>query len=235
MNWKESKSLSLAYIYKDEPEFAGNLKYTLESLEKLSIDDNIELVILKDLNGHNALLDEEVGDLIWQYRHKNKFKINFYTDSFNNNFSEWKNKLFNICARDYILNLDADEHMRYDFFVKLFNDNYIIDDHSLMNIPRINIYNPALTEEDKNIARKWGWNFTNEFTAKDCVNFPDFQGRFYKNDGSVEWVGKVHERIFGKNNEFKSCALYPKSITDCIIHVKTFSKQIQQNSLYNSI
>jgi hypothetical protein len=239
--WNSKSSLSVAYIYKDEDIFEDNLKYTISSLSMIkACGPDVELVILKDSSGKNDDLDKNVNYLIDKIRQTDEglsrsFPIRIIEDKFENNFSDWKNKLFDHCTKEWILNLDSDEHVRYEFLLRLFLEKYIIKDHDVMYIPRINVYNPPLTNRDKDTVIGWGWRMTNEFSARDVINFPDCQGRLYKNDPNIRWSGKVHESITNLTSDVKACTYIAKDINDCIIHIKSFEKQIQQNCLYNSI
>ena len=88
-------------------------------------------------------------------------------------------------------------------------------------VPRINTVD-GLTEEH---VKMWGWR-VNE---KGWVNFPDWQGRIYKQ--KMNWHGKVHERIIGG----KYYSTFPSDELYCIQHHKTIQKQEKQNNLYSSI
>ena len=102
----------------------------------------------------------------------------------------------------------------------------ILDSNSnidLFFVPRINIVN-GLTKEH---IQKWRWN-VNE---KGWVNFPDFQGRIFKNKTDIKWSGKVHERIIGAEN-------YTSLPTDeiyCIKHIKDIKRQERQNEYYDTL
>jgi len=236
--WTENSSLSVAYTFKDEDIFYKNLLKMMSILYRLknSYWRDVELVILKDDSGNNTELNSKIENVLNKARSNSEFiPIIFKEDKFEKHFAHWKNKLSELCTKDYILNLDADETMEYDFFIKLFNCEYPIGDNDVMYIPRLNMYKPNLTDEDKDIAKSWGWRFSNEFGVNDAVNFPDSQGRLYANEYNIAWVGKVHERIYRKDGLVKACTYIPRTSTDCIFHEKSFEKQIQQNSLYNSI
>lgn len=61
------------------------------------------------------------------------------------------------------------------------------------------------------------------------INFPDIQGRLYKNNSSIKWKGKVHERIEGALRY----SILPDDMH--LLHFKTIQKQEQQNNLYQQI
>jgi len=140
---------------------------------------------------------------------------------FHKNFADWKNLLNSYCKGDFIFQLDADE-MISEYMVKNIGDitdmNKEVD---LYFVPRINTVD-GITEEH---IEKWGWN-VNE---KGWVNFPDYQGRIYRQ--KMGWYGKVHERIIG-GEKFSTL---PHDEEYCIQHHKTIERQEKQNNLYNTI
>ena len=139
----------------------------------------------------------------------------------NDNFADWKNKLNDYCAGDYIYQIDADE-MISEYMVKnlyqILEMNPSVD---LIFVPRINTVD-GLTEEH---IKKWGWRVND----KGWVNFPDAQGRIFRK--GMSWYGKVHERIIG-GRKFSSLPLDEEY---CIQHHKTIDKQEKQNIRYLSM
>ncbi len=63
------------------------------------------------------------------------------------------------------------------------------------------------------------------------INFPDWQGRLYKNRKEIEWQGKVHEKVGG----VKSYAYLPDTFIYSIKHPKTVGRQEKQNQLYENL
>jgi hypothetical protein len=144
------------------------------------------------------------------------------SDSFDNHFADWKNKLNSYCNGDYIFQLDADE-MLDESIVK--NIDQLIELNSeidLFYFPRINTVD-GITDEH---VKQWKWNVDNQ----NRINFPDYQGRLYKR--GLSWVGKVHEKISGA----RYYSILPDSeISYCIIHNKNITKQEKQNNYYNTL
>ncbi len=168
---------------------------------------NDEIVILFD----NKNGDERVLNYLLEFNKLPNVQTWRGLD-FNNDFSEWKNKLNEYCTGDYIFQLDADELIS-EYMVK--NLHEIIeanDEIDLFYVPRINTVK-GITEEH---IKKWRWNVD----ADGRVNFPDYQGRIYKS--KLKWGGKVHERIVGA--KFYSLS-----------HHKTISRQEKQNDYYENI
>ena len=149
--------------------------------------------------------------------------IILHEDAFKNNFAEWKNNLNNLCSGDYIFQIDADEipnEWLLNYLPFILENNNEID---LYLIPRINVV-VGLEEED---IAKWGWD-VNEMG---WVNFPDSQTRIYKNNPTIKWSGKVHERIVGYNKY----SYLPLTEDYTLLHVKTIEKQRKQNEFYDGI
>lgn len=145
--------------------------------------------------------------------------------SFNNDFSEFKNKLNETCnnyGADYIFQLDADE-MISEFMVN--NIENILNynkQNDVFCLPRINTVE-GITEEH---IKKWGWKLND----KKYINFPDLQCRIFK--PSVKWHNKVHETVMIGSMKFST---FPLDEQFCILHHKTIEKQELQNNLYNTL
>ena len=74
----------------------------------------------------------------------------------------------------------------------------------------------------------WHWRVD----EKGRVNWPDYQTRICKNIESIQWVGKVHERLEG----WKTSSIFPAEFEDwALYHPKDIDRQVKQNSLYNTI
>jgi hypothetical protein len=102
-------------------------------------------------------------------------------------FASHKNLFFQFCGGDYIFNIDADELPSVPL---LKNIKKIVKEHSnvdLFYIPREN-YIDNITKVKLN---EFGW----QIDAKNRINYPDTQGRIFKNKDSLKWVGDVHETI----------------------------------------
>jgi glycosyltransferase involved in cell wall biosynthesis len=150
-------------------------------------------------------------------------KITVIESEFNGDFAGWKNFLNSNCKGEWIFQLDADEYLEPDLIVnleELLNANV---DKDLILVPRINTVE-GLTEEH---IKKWNWGVND----KGWVNFPDVQTRIYKNTDTINWLGKVHERIAG----FDSYTAFPLDEVYCIKHPKTIERQERQNDYYDTL
>jgi GT2 family glycosyltransferase len=139
-----------------------------------------------------------------------------------NDFAAHKNYLNSKCTGDYIFQIDADEMITEYMLhtLPLILENNRVD---MIRVPRINTVD-GLTEQH---VKQWGWRVD----EKGRVNFPDFQTRIYRNDASISWQGKVHEKITG----CKLVSYLPLNDEYCLIHHKTIDRQEKQNEFYERI
>jgi hypothetical protein len=175
-----------------------------------------EIVILFD--GKNG--SEKVEEYLRANSINNEFA--WYKSNFEGDFAKWKNLLNSFCTGDYIFNIDADEYPNEYLITHLFmllEQNSEVD---LFTVPRINTVD-GITEAHIN---QWGWNMN----SKGWINFPDMQGRIYKNKESIQWGGTVHERIQGTMNY----SHLPMEEHWALYHPKTIERQEKQNQLYSS-
>ena len=191
---------------------------SLEKLLKFLVkwkDDGDEIVILDDYSDDKKtkqILDFYVStkDIIYEQR------------SLNNDYATQKNYLKSMCSGDYSFNLDVDE-MISRWLIK--NIHGILEDNQidLIYLPRINTVE-GLTQQH---IQQWGWNVNEE----GWINFPDWQGRVFKNRPNIKWEKPVHEMLVG----FQTYSHLPTEKPFCIRHYKTIDKQEQQNQKYAGI
>lgn len=170
-----------------------------------------------------VLMDTKGPDEVWNYLKSLEDLIIGTRGIFRNDFAEWKNKLNYLCTGDYIFQLDADEHLYPELIQiipSIIEENPSVD---LFWIPRINTVE-GLTGE---YIQKWGWTVNKE----GWVNFPDYQGRLYRNRKDIEWRGTVHEKIIGHS----TFSWLPEEELFCILHPKQLEKQIKQNTYYETL
>ena len=191
-----------------------SLEKLLRFLVKWKADED-EIVILDDYSDDKKtkqILDFYVSteDIIYEQR------------SLNNDYATQKNYLKSMCSGDYSFNLDADE-MISRWLIK--NIHGILEDNQidLIYLPRINTVE-GLTQQH---IQQWGWNVNEE----GWINFPDWQGRVFKNRPNIKWEKPVHEMIKG----FQTYAHLPTEKPFCMLHYKKIEKQEQQNKKYDGI
>lgn len=182
------------------------------------IKDGDEILIQYDEGG---VTPEVIGYLdIVSNLHRNIKVVGF---PLNSDFATFKNNLKNHSNGIFIVNVDADE---------IPNEYLVHNIHTLLEynkevdmffIPRINTVE-GLTDED---IKRWGW----KVNEKGWVNAPDYQTRIYRRTSTIEWVGKVHERIVGYN----TLSILPFEEEYCFYHPKDIERQRLQNKFYETI
>lgn len=141
----------------------------------------------------------------------------------NGDFGQFKQHLNQNCSGDWIFQLDADEDLEPTLIKNLhtiLEENPEID---MFWLPRINIVN-GVTPDD---IQKWGWNMSEQ----GWVNYPDVQGRLFRNKQSIFWAGKVHEKIQG----YESYSIFPPEELYSIKHIKDIDRQRKQNDFYEQL
>ncbi len=154
----------------------------------------------------------------------NLSRYDYFQKKLNNDFAEQHNYA-NSCVRkefDYIFSIDADE-MPNEWLIENIHEILESNDIDLIWVPRINTVE-GLTQEH---IDKWGWRVNEQ----GWVNFPDYQGRIYKNDKSIYWKNPVHEVVVGA----KKVSHFPTEEQFCLYHPKDIEKQEKQNNLYSEI
>jgi len=141
---------------------------------------------------------------------------------FDGHFGHMKNALTEACLGDYIFQIDADEipnEVLMDNIHPILESN----DVDVILVPRVNTVE-GLTQEH---IQKWRWN-VNEMG---WVNFPDPQWRIYKNNESIRWENKVHEKLVG----YDTISNLPWTEELSLYHPKGIQRQERQNEYYETL
>ena len=129
------------------------------------------------------------------------------------NFSDHRNFHLKKCTGDYIFVVDADEMPKEKLIVGL--KTAIKDSGAdMITIPRVNIH-PGFTVE---------WLNKYKFNVNECdwINWPDFQGRIFKNDPEKIYYGnKLHENVLGVEKPVS----FQADPTLALWHIKSVHKQ----------
>ena len=179
-------------------------------------DEKDEIVILDDYSDNEKT--KEILDTMCSIH-----EIKFEQRHLLKDFAQQKNYLKNMCSGDYIFNLDADEipHTRIMNNLKpILKENPTID---LYYVPRLNTVD-GITQEH---VSHWKWNVNEQ----GWVNWPDWQGRIWRNRPNIKWKNPVHEILFG----YKEYAHLPAQEEYSIIHPKDIKRQELQNKFYGEI
>ena len=174
-----------------------------------------EIVVLDDYSDDdktNAILDyySSAEGVIFEQR-------NLVGD-----YGTQKNYLKGMCSGDYSFNLDADEMITH-WFMKDIHEILEGNEVDLIFVPRINTVE-GITEQH---VRSWGWSIN----EKGWINYPDWQGRIFRNRPNIRWEKPVHEMIVG----FQTYAHLPQEQKYSIVHPKTIERQELQNQKYSEI
>ena len=189
----------------DEALELSNLLYFLHQVK----GEDDEINILVDIG--------KVNDAVRHVLEKYKNTCTICERKFDGNFSAHRNFHITQCKGDYIFMLDADE-IPQEFLVhkvKQFKGD-------ILYVPRINIC-PGYTQE---FIKKHKFNVNN----LGWINFPDYQGRVFKNNGTITWSGGVHEKLTGGHSE----ALEANPLF-AMWHIKSTQKQDKQNAYYDKL
>ena len=192
-----------------------SLQTLLEFLVKHK-DEEDEIEILDDFSDNPKTIEildvmTSMYEMTYEQRHLLK------------DYAGQKNFLKNMCVGDYIFNLDADElpHKQLIKNIKpILESNPTID---LYWVPRVNTVD-GITQEHIN---KWGWRVDDN----GWVNFPDYQGRIWRNRPNILWKNKVHEVLIG----YQEHTYLPAEEQFSFYHPKTIDRQEKQNKFYDTI
>ena len=196
---------------------ADELNKLLEILiHKTDVED--EIVICDDFS------DEDTQFVIrsWaqQYGHNKVIKV--YKRHLEGDFASQKNSIIDNSVGDYIFHIDADEYP-HEVLLRDIKQVLEMNEVDLVWVPRVNTVE-GITQEHMN---QWGW----KTTEQGWINYPDFQSRVFRNSPDIRWRKKVHEQIEG----CKTYSHLPPHEELSLYHVKTISKQEEQNEMYQKI
>jgi len=143
--------------------------------------------------------------------------ITVHEREFTGDFSEHRNYHASLCKGDYIFVLDADEIPQEELMkhIREFTGD-------ILYVPRINIC-PGYTREFLEYHK---FNVTNT----GFINWPDYQGRYYKNNAGIHWTGGLHEKLTG--GEVRGLEANPAV---ALWHVKSVSRQNGQRHYYDGL
>lgn len=141
---------------------------------------------------------------------------------FDGDFSEHRNYHATKCSGDYIFAIDADE-IPQETLIR--NVKSIIRESGadLVFVPRINIC-PGYTQ-------KWLDKHSFKVNNMGWINWPDYQGRIYKNIPTLKWTKGVHELVSGSTNT-RGLEANPSL---ALWHIKSIARQDRQNAYYDTL
>jgi hypothetical protein len=131
---------------------------------------------------------------------------------FDGNFAKHRNFHLKKCTGDYIFVIDPDE-MPKEKLIKSLKQAIQESGSDLILIPRMNLH-PGFTQE-------WLDKCNFKVNEMDWINWPDYQGRVFKNDPTITYGNELHENIIGAK---KVVNLHPDP-TIALWHIKSIDKQ----------
>jgi glycosyltransferase involved in cell wall biosynthesis len=184
-----------------------------------------EIVVQMDLTLDDMKNHPEDKRQVHSYlmKHNAQGNIRLAFCPLNNDFAAFKNNLTQHCTGDYIFQIDADEIPCTPILESLPDILQGNPDVDVYLVPRVN----TVEGMNQDHMQQWGWNVN----AEGWVNWPDYQWRIYRNDGTVTWKNRVHEVLQG----FKKYATLPMEEDYSLYHPKTIERQIKQNQYYNTL
>tara|TARA_R100001126_G_C4811366_1_gene142043 strand:+ start:140 stop:763 length:624 start_codon:yes stop_codon:yes gene_type:complete len=205
-------NISYSILTHNETDSLINL---IEFLVKYKEEDD-EIVILDDYSDNLKTI--EILDTMCSIH-----EIKFEKRHLMKDFAQQKNYLKNMCSKDYIFNIDADE-IPHKYLIQ--NIKLIIEANpyvDLYYLPRVNTVE-GLT---KSHIKAWNWNVD----ELDRVNWPDWQSRIWKNRPNIMWQNSVHETLIG----YKEYSHLPAQTEFSLLHPKDIERQEKQNKFYSGI
>lgn len=159
--------------------------YSLISFLKNVIDEEDDINVLID-TAHST---ESVKSVIEHF----KDDVVTCERAFDGNFAEHRNFHISKCTGDYIFVLDPDE-MPQELIIKRIKEVISTTGADFLMIPRINIVLGA--------TRKWceDHDFGDKVNELGWINWPDYNGRIFKNNGIIKYGNALHEKIQGYTN-----------------------------------
>lgn len=197
------------------------LKNLLDKLDLHVDKEKDEVVILDDFSDN-----EETKKIISQASYRDY--VHLYQHALKRNYGDHKNYGTSLCKNPWVFQIDGDETPSVTL---LLNIKVIIDENpdiELFLIPRINDFRGVSHEH----AKQWGWRLTPSptFSNRLIVNWPDYQGRIYKNAPErIRWDRRLHEKLEG----YSKFATIPETEELALYHDKTIETQIKTNIRYN--
>ena len=129
--------------------------------------------------------------------------------------SFYKNSQYHkdIATGDFIFHIDADE-MPQELLIKSIKQVISTTESEVIFIPRINIH-PGMTQEFLHTCKQFKVN------EMGWINWPDFQGRVYKNADHIKWTDEIHTKLSGSEHVVGLQAVPQVALW----HIKSMEKQ----------
>ncbi len=211
--------LNISYLVTCHNE-TQTLRKLLERLTS-TIDDDDEIVVIDDFSNN-----PETKTILTEYSSNSKVRI--CQHSLNRDYGSHKNYGNSLCKNPWIFQLDGDELPSEILLINIKDIIELNPEVEVFAVPRINDF-IGVTHED---AMQWNWRLTPcpSCNNRPIVNWPDFQGRVYKNEPArIRWDRRLHEKLEG----YKKFVQLPDEYDMAIYHDKTIETQRKTNLRYN--
>ena len=154
--------------------------------------------------------------------------VRLYQHALERNYGGHKNYGTELCKKPWIFQLDGDECPSETLLTNISEIIETNPDIELFLVPRINDFRGVSREH----AKQWVWQLTPSSFCKNrlIINWPDYQGRIYKNDPKrIKWDRRLHEKLEG----YSKFSALPANEDLALYHDKTIETQIKTNVRYN--
>ena len=141
---------------------------------------------------------------------------------FDGDFASHRNYHIEKCSGDYIFMIDADEIPQEDL-IRNIRQPFEKTECDLVLVPRMNLC-PGYT-------REWLKKYNFNVNEVGFINWPDYQGRIFKNDPSIRWSKNLHEVVTGAKHPIR---LDPMPSIG-IWHIKSTERQEKQDDFYKNL
>jgi len=148
---KNNFSISYAFLACNEVE---ELKNALAIVLLMKRPHDEIVIILDDSN-----YDRQILNYVYDYADIVEFR------SLNKDFAGQKNALINLCSKDYILNLDADEYLSCKSIRILHKILELNPNVDLFYFPRFNTVKDITIKH----VKRWGWKISKSDYFKDKI------------------------------------------------------------------
>jgi len=180
-----------------------------------------EMVVLDDFSTNQQTLD-----ILNAFKGDPAFSL--HQHRLNNDYGAHKNYGNTLCTGGWIFQIDGDERPTPTLLGNLSDIIESNPEVELIYVPRVNDFRGVNAEK----AAPWGWRLSPSPSCNGrlVVNWPDHQGRIYKNvPDRIRWDRKLHEKIEGH----KQYSFLPAEEDLALYHDKTIEKQLETNLRYN--
>ena len=86
-------------------------------------------------------------------------------------------------------------------------------------------------DADEMPRKEWLSKYKFKINENGWINWPDYQGRIYKNNGIIKWTKGLHETVDGATR----VGMFPQEPSHALWHIKNIQRQEDQDTFYKSL